>query len=150
LIAAVVVLLVPSAVSSAANAASCPAGGSGTYTSPVATTSFDWQECGNNITITNGVLHDVLCDSRQGTVYFSTEFYSGTWQEIAGSKSYSVSSGCGNSASYPSITLKNRTQYIGQDCSTCSHRIRIHLMACNGGVPACSSDYSSYISYKYH
>ncbi|HET7018181.1 MAG TPA: hypothetical protein VFI65_29960 [Streptosporangiaceae bacterium] len=141
----------PTAISATAQAAvpaSCTAGGVTSETSPVASSSFSYNLCNNNMTVSGGVLHDTSCDNRAAEVYFGIEvhFNSGWLYVGTGpidypvtSKSYKVSTGCGQSASYPSFTLPNGLSSPGDDCATCQHRLRIHLYSCN--TLGCSSDY---------
>jgi len=97
----------------------------------------------------NGVLHDTNCDSRSAYVYFELQVYGpGVWEAVNDSRAYTVSTGCGQSASYPAFTIANRLYEPGGDCGSCEHRLQVVLYACNSWT--CSSYYSKYYYFFYN
>lgn len=133
-----------------AQAATCN-GRSDSASASVGRTTFTWDLCSDrSVQIWSGTLHDTNCDGRSAYVSFGTQMYlpgPGTWVGVSGSSSYKADTGCGNWATYPRITLPNRLSTPGGDCSTCLHRLRISIWACNSTT--CSSTTNAYRNFYY-
>jgi hypothetical protein len=142
--------LTPLAAASPAHAATCN-GRTDSASASVGRTTFTWDLCSDrSIQIWSGTLHDTNCDGRSAYISFGTQWYSsgpGTWIPINGSSSYKADTGCGNWSTYPRITLPHGLTSPGRDCSTCQHRLRISIWACNSTT--CSSTTTAYRTYYY-
>jgi hypothetical protein len=159
LAALVAVLLLAGAMAVAgsrapAQAATCN-GSSRSASSPVARTTFTWALCSDrSVQVWSGTLYDTSCDNRSAHVNFFTQWKTSgpnTWITNGGSSTYKADTGCGNWATYPRVVIP-RDAYPGHDCtlgtnSTCQHRMRVHLWACNSTT--CSSNYYTDIYYNY-